>query len=87
MLAPDRLSFIRPKRVAEQKGHVWAAYTELAKQYEPVNLGIGYADYVANREPSTTLAEVVANADNAMMQYAQQFVSESKTFDWTSMDL
>lgn len=73
---PEHLTFPNPKRIGKQMENPWAAYAQLHKEYKPLSLGMGYADYVASQDFNDILAKVVANSDNALTQYTQSFVSK-----------
>lgn len=71
--------FAIPKRIQLTANCVWTEYSQLNHDHKPLNLAHGYADYLVTRDFNNILAEVAANADNSMTQYARGFVSEKKS--------
>lgn len=69
------VNFPMPKRVQGKTKNVWAEYAQLDKDFKPLNLGQGFPDYLVTKEFNDVLAEVAANADNSLTQYARAFVS------------
>lgn len=68
------LNFAIPKRFEGKTKSVWNEYAQLHAEYKPLSLGHGFSDYVVTKYFNDVLAEVAANADNSMTQYARAFV-------------
>lgn len=68
--------FAIPKRIQQIANCVWTEYAQLDHDHKPLNLAHGYADYLVTREFNDILAEVAANADNSITQYARTSVSK-----------
>lgn len=75
--------FPLPTRVVSRTKNVWAEYAQLDRDHRPLNLGQGSPDYLVTRDFNNVLAEVAANADNEMTQYARAFVSTLDCDRWT----
>lgn len=71
-----RLDFPAPKRIGSDSDtqDVWAEYAQLYKDYKPVHLGQGFADYVVTKFTNVR-AEVVASPDSSLTQYARANVN------------
>lgn len=69
--------FSLPKRLGAIAENIWIEYVQLDREYKPANLGIGYADYLVTEQFNKVLAEVAANADSSLIQYAPPKVRES----------
>lgn len=64
-----------PKRFEGKTSSVWNEYADIFEKYQPLSLGPGFADYQVTKDFDNILADVVANADNSMSQYARAAVS------------
>lgn len=67
-------SFSIPKRIADERKDVWTEYNQIYHDYNPVHLGLGFADYVVTNYFNEVLAEVVINAGSSLTQYARSKV-------------
>lgn len=76
MSSSARPTFKIPKRLSQQKENPWAEYAQLGQKYKPLDLGMGYADYVVRHKFNEIIAKTISNADNTLCQYAPTNVSE-----------
>ncbi|XP_063912880.1 kynurenine aminotransferase-like [Zophobas morio] len=65
--------FKLPSRLTPTQKNVWIEYVQLAEDYKPLNLGLGFPDYPPPNYVTQTLAQIAKSGDCLLHQYTRDY--------------